>query len=128
MASVKYDKFKAVIIEPDPTEPRAIQAKYQGDQVDDDDDLRKLWPLVLGFDTAGEEVALCYQYKGYSQLPLKPHVSMRNLRCLKISKLTDVTKIVYDPATEGFDPPVLRFKQVKKQTCVDDVDVYRQPK
>lgn len=118
----KYEKFVAVIKESDPVKERAIKAKYQGDV-----DFRKLWPLAIGKDVNGGDVALCYQYAGPGMDPNIPHVSFRHLRCLKLDKMAnaDVTKIAF-PATEGFDPPYLGFKQLKKQTCIDEVEVYRQ--
>jgi hypothetical protein len=125
--ATKYEKFREAILEQDPEEKRAIHARFQGD--DDNDEKRKLWPLVLGHNESGsEEIALCYQYGGHTDLELEPHVSFRNLRCLKLHKLRDVSKEVFDasPQGEGFDPPVLTFKQVKKQNCIDEVDVHRQ--
>jgi hypothetical protein len=120
----KYEKFKAAIKETDPAGFRAVQTKYQNDT----GPIRKVWPLIIGKDTNGADVVLCYQYAGHGTDPPEPHVSFRNLRCLKLDKManTDVTKIVFNPATEGFDPPFFKFRQVKKQTCVEEVDIYRQ--
>jgi hypothetical protein len=122
--ATKYQTIRQAIKETNATQERAIKARFQNDP--EEQPLRKLWPLVLGQDANGEDVALCYQYGGYSPVILKPHVNNRNLRCMKLSKLSQVEKIVFNPATEGFDPPVMKFRQVKKQTCVEDVDVYRQ--
>jgi hypothetical protein len=128
MPSTKYDKFKTVIKELDEEQPRAIYARYQGDPPTDDA-IRKLWPHVLGTTPSAtpgaedEEVALCYQYGGHSGAALVlPHPSRKNLRCFKLALMSNVTKELFE---EPWDPIEMKFKDVKKQTCVEDVDVYR---
>jgi hypothetical protein len=122
----KYEKFAAAIKEADPARDRAVKMKYQG--IHPDEDFRKLWPLAIGKDTSGGDVVLCYQYAGPGFDTTIDHVSLKHLRCFKLEKMAnaDVTTIVFNQATEGFTPPYLNFKQLKKQTCIDDVDLNRQ--
>ena len=118
----KYEKFAAAILERDAAGQRAIKLKYQGE-----DQFRKVWPHALGKDSTGADVALCHQYAGPHTDPDEPHESFRHLRCFKLAKMVneDVTRIVFNAGDEGFDPPYLGFKHLRKQTCIDDVEVHR---
>ncbi len=121
----------------------AIQTYYDGDPANS---TRTLWPLVLGTSRTGPgspdvEMVVCYQYDGYSKLPLAlPHPKLKkNIRCFKVASLKDPanpanTQVkVIDfapinpppPAGDSWDPPKVKLKQLKKQNCVDDVDVAR---
>jgi hypothetical protein len=118
MSSAKYDKIKEVIADTTTQPPFAIQAKYKGGG------LRDLWPHVLGTSPNSvsgnpEEIVLCYQFGGYSPVPLEPNPSRKNFRCFKLASLTSITKI---PFTETWDPYQLKLKQVKRQNCVDAPD------
>jgi hypothetical protein len=120
------------------TQRKAILVYYAGDPATT---TRKLWPLVIGTTrTASGDVerVLCYQYDGYSKvLPLAtPHPNLANLRCFKVESLKDPTnptnpdpttnlvlEIDFSPTT--WTPPTVKFKQVKKQNCIEDVDEAR---
>jgi|SRR4051794_26538963 hypothetical protein len=111
----------------------AIEAKVTGQE---GQDARRIFPLVLGQNAAGtEDMLLCYQYEGYTPQPLRPNFSTKNFRCLKVAQLknangtatdTDAQPIVYHPITPF--PPLnkMKFKDVKRQNCVDEdhVDVF----
>jgi hypothetical protein len=79
-----------------------------------------LWPLVLGFSEASgsgpdPEKLLCYKYD-----PDDP--AAKRFRCYFVSDLTDVVRVNWPTTPE---PKGLRFKQVVRQNCVEDVEVYR---
>jgi hypothetical protein len=113
MTSAEFDAIK-LVIETKP--PKAIKAKWKNGPE------RQLWPHVLGTNPAGGsdppvEVVLCLEYaEDDDGEPIK------KFRCFKVEHLT----IVGNPITSPWTPiPKMRFKQVKKQNCVDDVEVYR---
>jgi hypothetical protein len=143
MPSTNYTLIRDVI--ENTTEKKAILAYYAGTTPDPQGSIRKLWPHVLGVSKTGntvEEVVLCYQYDGYSKRPVAtPHPKLKkNMRCFKVASLRDPTNpiagsqvIVIDfasvdpppPAGQSWEPKKLTYKQLDKQNCVEDVDVFR---
>ena len=138
--STNFLLIKSVI---ENTDKKAIHAYYEGDPAGT---TRKLWPHVLGWSRTGPgspdvEMVLCYQYDGYSGRPLAtPHPKLKkNCRCFKVASLKDpanptnsqVLVIDFDPINpppptgDTWEPKKFTFKQVKKQNCVDDVEVFR---
>jgi hypothetical protein len=112
----------------------AIAARLQADPTDDPPtQTRKLFPLVLGKDVTGtNDMVLMYQYEGYSPQKLESNFSKKNYRCFKVDTLknTDprdpaVQPITFSPSS-AFNLNKLKFKDVKRQNCVDEdyVDVY----
>jgi hypothetical protein len=133
MPSTNFNTIKAVI---DKTTPplQAIETYFQGDP---SGSTRKLWPHVLGTNN-GKEMVLCYQYDGHSERPLvKPHPSKKNFRCFELIKLKDPTnpanpnvKVITftpinppPPAGQTWTPFEFKFKDVKRQNCVDEDEV-----
>jgi hypothetical protein len=116
MASEQYQKLYDVI---KATPAKAIKAKYRTETV------RKLWPHVLGHNPgAGSdppvEVVLCLEYAEDSD----GNVIKKNYRCFFIEELA----IIGDPIANPWPHPLpkaLSFKQARKQSSVDDIDVYR---
>jgi hypothetical protein len=114
------DNYKAIRDVIKGTPAKAIKAKYKAQT-----DVRKLWPHVLGHNP-GEgsdppvEVALCLE------LALDENGKViRKFRCFKIE--TDLHIIgdpIANPWPDGFPKP-MTFRQARKQSSVDDVDVYR---
>jgi len=135
MGSPSYDVIRGVIIENNNAPPggllHAIAARLQPDPIDDPpNQTRKLFPLVLGKDATNTiEMVLMYQYAGYSKQPLDPNFSKKNFRCFKVDALknTDpldpaVQRITFSPSP-AFTIPKLKFKDVKRQNCVDEDNV-----
>jgi len=115
MASDNYKKFRDSIKETNTSGNQAIEGTYK-------EKVRKLWPIVLGYDELGEETVLCYQYLVGGNPPPEPH-PLKNLRCFKILLFDGaVTRINFPGSGVG---PEFTPKQIKKQTCVDDVRHYR---
>jgi hypothetical protein len=110
-----YKRFRASTNESDVNGNQAIEGTYKGT-------VRKLWPIVLGFDAQGNEAVLCYQYKIGTADPADPD-PLKNLRCFKIALFTGtVTRINFPGTGNG---PEFTPKQVQKQSCVEDVRHYR---
>jgi hypothetical protein len=138
MGTPSYDVIRGVIVENNSTPSggllHAIAARLTADPTGDTN-TRKLFPLVLGKDAAGTvEMVLMYQYAGYSKKPLEPNYSKKNFRCFKVDDLKNtnpdepaVQRIPFSPSP-AFTIPKLKFKDVKRQNCVDEdnVDVYYQ--
>src|SRR4051812_23644605 len=112
----------------------SIAARLQADPTDDPPtQTRKLFPLILGKDVTGTtEMVLVYQYEGFSKQPLESNFSKKNYRCFKVDVLknTDphdpaVQQITFSPS-QAFAINKLKFKDVKRQNCVDEdyVDTY----
>lgn len=128
--SQKYDKFETVINEQNAGQPRAIYGRYQGDPDDPVGQpglhIRKLWPHVLGKtpdSQNGDEVALCYQYGGYSQVELTENPpKFRDLRCIKLNLLTILSLEVF---AEAWDPIEFTFDMARRQNCVREITFYR---
>jgi hypothetical protein len=131
-----YDNIRDVITRNNATPVggllHAIEAVVTGQE---DQTARQLFPLVLGKNTsATEDMVLCYQYAGYSPQVLERNYSKKNHRCLKVSQLKNKNAADPDPAAQpiSFNPQQafviakLKFKDVKRQNCVDEdnVDVY----
>ncbi len=109
MSSQNYDKIRGVVTNP----AKAIEVTYQAET-------RKMVPFVLGTNqknAADVEAVLCFQYAGSN--PNLP----KGWRCFNVNSLTTVSEIAYSPVPGV--PPKIKFKEVKKQSSVDDVDVWR---
>ena len=129
--SANFKKIKQVIKQEDAEQERTITARLSTDETGPGT-LRKLWPHVLGRTTVPDsnpplevEMVLCYQYGGYSKDPIDTHHDQyprKNFRCFKVESLLDVVKELFQ---EEWTPKKLKFRQVKKQSCVDDVDFFR---
>ena len=110
-----YKRFRASINESDTNGDQAIQGTYKWK-------VRKLWPIVLGFDEQGNEAVLCYQFKVDNADPPEPD-PLKNLRCFKIATFAGtVTRINFPGSGNG---PEFTPKKVQKQCCVEDVRHYR---
>lgn len=125
-----YDTILEAIEDKDKIPSWAIQAKYVGDVATDP--VRKFLAYVLGTsldDTGGNQhVVLGFQYEGKNTPPFPP--SRKNWRCFKVDSFdpTTVSKIPFAPSPPFVPPPPLKFRQLKKQSCVEDVEAWRQKK
>jgi hypothetical protein len=111
-----YAIIKQVI---ESTPAKAIKAKYK-----DETTQRKLWPHILGENPRGgsnppEKVVLCLEY----ELDDDGEV-VRKFRCFKVERLTIVGSPIDNPWPTGF-PKKMTFRQARKQSSVEDVDVFR---
>ena len=94
----------------------AISAQWKGGAA------RILWPLVIGTTGTGDEEEI-ERLLSFEFVAADP--TAKKFRCFKIKDLT----VTANPAVAWPANPTpngLRFKQVKKQNCVEDVDVFRQ--
>jgi hypothetical protein len=95
---------------------------------------RMLIPYVIGKSTPNNseiEMVLCYQYDNDvnpGQITI-PHPSRENYRCFRVSSLkfiqviTFVTKNPPPPDGQKWRPKNISPKHLKKQNCVEAVDV-----
>jgi len=133
MPSAEYNLIKGIIN--NTTQSLAISAMYGSDPSP-----RMLWPHVLGMSEIPDsnppqqqEMVLCYHYGGYTPYPLAtPHRDRKNFRCLKVASLKNVQSIPFiaappppPPTGQTWKPWKFKPKQVKRQNCVETVDVYR---
>jgi hypothetical protein len=113
--TVNYKRFRDSIKELNTTGNQAIEGTYKGK-------VRRLWPIVLGFDEKGDEAVLCYQYLIDGAPPDEP-LPLKNLRCFKIAIFTGaVTRIDFPNSLNG---PEFTPQQVRRQNCIEDVRHYR---
>jgi hypothetical protein len=111
-----YQKIKASIKATSGN--RALSGNYKGQP-----ELRKLWPLILGY-TNNVAMVLCYQYDDGSGDDPDDPAPLKNLRCFKVGQFgTTLDRIDYEGDVE---PPYLTFEQVKEQTNIKQVKVYRE--
>ncbi len=109
MSTPNYDAIKAVVMD----KTKAIEVAYRGET-------RKLVPFVLGTNPKNGtdvESVLGFQYAGSN--PTLP----KGWRCFNVDSLVTVTSIPYTPIPGV--PPKIKFKEVKKQNSIEDVDVWR---
>jgi len=100
-----YDKIKSAI-----AANAAIQATYKGIA-------RKFVPFVLG---TNPSVVLGYQYDA-------PAANGTGWRCFPLADFQagTVTQIAF-VAPAGWTPKKMKFKDVKRQNCVENVEVWQQ--
>ncbi len=85
-----------------------IQAKYQGDA----GAVRTFCPHVLGNSSSGQKVVLCFQFAGYSGVPIDPSLPIKNWRCLRLSKLKNVVAVT-GPWRSATNYSAVKQKNVK---------------
>jgi hypothetical protein len=131
--SANYNSIKQAM---QATPLKALLARISNDTTD----LRKLVPLALGTsqkDGTDVEMVLCYQYDAPA-VDVLPNFNIKNCRCFPVEKLKNPTNtdssnpdskiaLVFDftpinPSSPAWKPE-LTFKQLKKQNCVEDVEV-----
>jgi len=131
MATPEFDDIKDII----KNKPRkAIQVHFEKDPPGEK---RKLWPHVIGWsaDPSGNNVekVLCYQYDGYTPSGnlATPHPARANFRCFKVENLKELTIVNFEaspnppPDPPSWEPIKFKYKDVKRQNCVETVDEFR---
>jgi hypothetical protein len=108
-ADDRYQFLRNVIKTPD----RAVKIKYKNR----DPDWRLVFPHVIGTSTQGSaevNMVLCAIESGQAE--------PKKYRCFNVDdlKINDQT---YDWSNASI--PKLKFRQVRKQSSIDDVDIYR---